>query len=295
MKATILLALFAIAVSTPFINRKFVNHLKKIAPFEVYEPEENRFRDWTREEIKKILPKSRRPFTPPRKVEYHEENPDVEEFDFRQEYPECVLGVRNEEACGASYAISTADALGNRFCMHSEGRMTTKLSAQDIVSCDTDDYGCDGGEMLNVWAYVTAVGIVSDTCFPFKSEHGEVKPCITECEDGTEWKKYKAADYLFAHNIQQMKDFLVERGPLMSYFTVYEDFMNYKGGIYEHVSGEEQGGRYVSIIGFGNEGLVHFWICQNSWGPEWGESGYFRIKFGECGIDYEAMSGNPLL
>nr|MDO8133672.1 DUF4114 domain-containing protein [Candidatus Njordarchaeum guaymaensis] len=27
-----------------------------------------------------------------------------------------------------------------------------------------------------------------------------------------------------------------------------------------------------------------YWICKNSWGRGWGEAGWFRIAYGECGI-----------
>jgi C1A family cysteine protease len=27
------------------------------------------------------------------------------------------------------------------------------------------------------------------------------------------------------------------------------------------------------------------WIARNSWGTGWGDSGYFRIAYGECGIE----------
>ena len=33
----------------------FVDNLKKVAPYEVYTPEENPFRDWTTEEIQRML------------------------------------------------------------------------------------------------------------------------------------------------------------------------------------------------------------------------------------------------
>jgi C1A family cysteine protease len=41
----------------------------------------------------------------------------------------------------------------------------------------------------------------------------------------------------------------------------------------------------VKIIGWGVENGINFWIVQNSWGPTWGESGFFRIKMGECEFD----------
>ena len=71
--------------------------------------------------------------------------------------------------------------------------------------------------------------------------------------------------------------------------------MNYEGGIYVYTSGDIEGGHSIVILGFGTENDIDYWICQNSWGPEWGEEGYFRIKFGECTINDQAMSAIPKL
>jgi hypothetical protein len=74
---------------------------------------------------------------------------------------------------------------------------------------------------------------------------------------------------------------------LITSFTVYQDFSSYESGVYQHVSGGARGGHAVTIIGYdntwGGEG-EGYWICKNSWGSSWGESGYFRIAYGECGL-----------
>jgi len=67
-------------------------------------------------------------------------------------------------------------------------------------------------------------------------------------------------------------------------FTVYEDFMSYSSGIYEHVTGKELGGHAVKLLGWGVDDGVEYWLCANSWGPTWGMDGTFKIKVGECGI-----------
>lgn len=73
---------------------------------------------------------------------------------------------------------------------------------------------------------------------------------------------------------------------------VYQDFMSYKGGVYKHTSGGFLGGHAVEMIGWGVENGQEYWLCKNSWGPNWGEQGYFRIAFGEVSVDTDVWACN---
>jgi parallel beta-helix repeat protein len=51
--------------------------------------------------------------------------------------------------------------------------------------------------------------------------------------------------------------------------------------------GKLEGGHWITIVGF--DDAQKCWICKNSWGTYWGERGWFRIKYGECGIENHAI------
>ena len=76
-------------------------------------------------------------------------------------------------------------------------------------------------------------------------------------------------------------------------FTVYQDFFNYKSGIYKHVSGGVAGGHAVKMLGWGVENGQEYWLCANSWGADWGLSGFFKIAVGDSGIDQAVYGCTP--
>ena len=45
------------------------------------------------------------------------------------------------------------------------------------------------------------------------------------------------------------------------------------------------GGHAVKCIGYGTEKGVDYWLMANSWGTQWGEDGFFKIKQGDCGVN----------
>ena len=45
----------------------------------------------------------------------------------------------------------------------------------------------------------------------------------------------------------------------------------------------------ITVVGYGYEGDVFYWIGKNSWGTRWGENGYIKIGQGACGVERMAM------
>jgi len=167
-----------------------------------------------------------------------------------------------------------------------------------MVACNNLNQGCNGGILALAWKYLTNTGIVTDTCDPYTSSSGTSPKCLTSCSDGESWSKYKcqAGSVVQATTPAQIKSEVSANGPMETGFIVYEDFMNYESGVYHYTTGKELGGHAVKIVGYGvTDDGTNYWICANSWGPDWGESGFFRIQEGDCNIDQSVFACSPLV
>ena len=76
----------------------------------------------------------------------------------------------------------------------------------------------------------------------------------------------KAGSFKIMNTVEEIQRELYESGPVIVSLNVWEDFMNYGGGVYEHVRGGFIGGHSIRIIGWGhddeNDGHL-YWIGQN--------------------------------
>jgi len=71
-------------------------------------------------------------------------------------------------------------------------------------------------------------------------------------------------------------------------------FQMYTGGIISKASCGTNLDHGVLVVGYGSESGQDYWILKNSWGPSWGEKGFFRIArdmtkndAGICGLQEE--------
>jgi cathepsin B len=219
-------------------------------------------------------------------------------FDGRQAFGKCVHPVRDQQQCGSCWAFSASEVLSDRFCIASKGATDVILSPQTLVSCDTSNMGCQGGYLDKAWEFMVSNGIASDQCEPYISGSGDSGTCPTKCADGSQIKYYKAANYKHVTGVTNIQTELMTNGPVQVAFEVYQDFMAYKSGVYHHITSSSLlGGHAVVFVGWGVENGTAYWLVKNSWGPSWGEQGYFRIVRGknECGIESNVYTGKASL
>ena len=96
-------------------------------------------------------------------------------------------------------------------------------------------------------------------------------------------------------NVAAIQTEIMTSGPVEASFTVYQDFLTYRSGVYRHTSGSELGVQAVKILGWGVDSGTPYWIVANSWNQYWGNNGYFWILSGvdECSIEENIVAGLP--
>ncbi|WP_439613421.1 C1 family peptidase [Reyranella sp.] len=194
-----------------------------------------------------------------------------------------ITGVRDQGDCGSCVAFGCIATIeGSIAWQQKKPNPSMHLSEAHLFYCygATEGANCGTGWWPEkAFAHCIATGIVDDLCFPYVPAD---QPCKL-CDD---WKKRLtkiASTNGLAGNPAAMKQWISTKGPLVGCLIVYDDFFSYRSGVYKHVSGGQAGGHCVSIVGY--DDTAGCWICKNSWGPGWGEAGFFRIAYGQCNIE----------
>jgi cathepsin B len=92
-----------------------------------------------------------------------------DQFDARDKWPKYIHPIRDQGRCGSCWAFGATESLSDRFAIASDGAIDVVLSPQNLVSCDTTDYGCNGGFLRNAYNFLATHGAAEDGCYPYSS------------------------------------------------------------------------------------------------------------------------------
>ncbi|KAI4888936.1 hypothetical protein NFI96_025074 [Prochilodus magdalenae] len=235
-------------------------------------------------------------------------------FDSRDQWPSChtISQIRDQGSCGSCWAFGAVEAISDRICIVSGGKISVEISAEDLLSCCDDcGMGCFGGYSDAAWDYWTKTGLVTGGlygsnvgCRPYTirpCEHhvngtrppcsGEenTPDCVNQCIDGyaPSYSKdlhFGQRSYNVPSDPNQIMAEIYKNGPVEASFTVYEDFLLYKTGVYQHVTGDVLGGHSIKILGWGEENGTPYWLAANSWNTDWGNNGKNLQTEGKSGV-----------
>jgi len=206
-----------------------------------------------------------------------------------------ITPVKDQEQCGSCWAFSATEEIESSWFL--ANHTLTELSPQQIVSCDTVDGGCGGGDTITAYAYVQkAGGLESDQVYPYTSGNGDNGVCkfnkknIVAKIKGYTYATPPCQDSCNKQDENKLAD-SVTTAPV-SICVDAESWQFYSSGILSSncPSAYSDLDHCVQLVGFNFQSNPPYWIIRNSWNTDWGIDGYIYIAKGKnlCGVADEA-------
>lgn len=200
--------------------------------------------------------------------------------------------VKDQGGCGSCVAFGTVATLEHvtRFTRQTPN-LPMDLSEAQMFYCYGRSVGatCETG-----WLPEPALNFARDKGVTFEDYYPYTAGDQNCSNLNADWPNHlaKASSWSsLTNNAAGMKQYIAQYGSITACFFVYQDFFSYGGGVYRHVSGNLAGGHCVVLVGY--DDTQGCWIAKNSWGTSWGESGFFRIAYGQCGMESWHVCGVP--
>ncbi|KAE8573216.1 Cat24 [Halyomorpha halys] len=241
-------------------------------------------------------------------------------FDARDNWSQCasIRHIRDQGTCGSCWAVAAAGAFTDRLCIASNASFTLPLASEELLACCEEcGDGCNGGDPYSAWDYFAENGL---GCQPYEiqaCEHhttgklpscdslpmSDTPKCQRKCTNAAYTTPFKSDHhkvkraYNVGDSVKEIQKEIMTHGPVEAAFTVYADFLTYKSGVYQHVTGEALAGHAVKIIGWGVENGTPYWLIANQWNESWGDKGLFKFLRGKdhCGMESEIVAGIPIV
>eukprot|EP00929_Paragymnodinium_shiwhaense_P000521 TRINITY_DN10075_c0_g2_i3.p1 TRINITY_DN10075_c0_g2~~TRINITY_DN10075_c0_g2_i3.p1 ORF type:complete len:549 (+),score=151.65 TRINITY_DN10075_c0_g2_i3:106-1752(+) len=226
--------------------------------------------------------------------------------------------VMDQADCGSCYDASTMRMLTVRHKINLNNTEAIPWSINFPLHCSEYNQGCKGGFGFLTTKWSQDVGLIPATCMRYDTKG----TCKLECDLDKELKgqkRYRAANHRYVNSwygnfnvnntnatVEAVKEEIYRNGPVVMSFEPAEDFMFYSEGVYKtaspsgslkplrkHVDFDQEWERVdhaVLAVGWGQENGTAYWRIQNSWGPDWGEDGFFRMAMG---VDESGVESSP--
>ncbi|MDD8014525.1 MAG: C1 family peptidase [Acidobacteriota bacterium] len=192
-----------------------------------------------------------------------------------------VTSVKNQSTCGSCWAFAAVGDLESKVLIQSG--IAYDFSEENLKECNYWGHNCGGGNAWSAANHFSGAATVLEACDPYHPyKTGNCNPACTEYKQITGWR-------LLPDDVASIKNAVYQHGPC--YTTMYASFpgfSSYDGSYCLYYAGTESPNHAVLIVGW-DDNLAHAggkgaWIVKNSWGPGWGQNGFFYIAYGSARI-----------
>lgn len=201
-----------------------------------------------------------------------------------------VTSVKDQGRCGSCWAFTLTGVIEGAVAIQND--FLQSLSPQEFVSCNTRNYGCDGGSLVYGMAYPIVdhtEGISSFVEYPYSDGDGKTtEKCLSDVEPSVAVTEASYVvdfyDNLTAEQrLQKMKQAVAQQPVAIVLRSGCPLFTSYKRGILTDDTGCECNDplcadHAVLLVGYDDTSTPPSFKIKNSWGDRWGENGYVYIS-----------------
>lgn len=207
--------------------------------------------------------------------------------------------VKDQGSCGSCWAFSATEGVESGIFM-STGTLPPALSTQQLISCDKNDGGCDGGDITSAFSYLKSEGGMSSaSSYPDTSHKNNKDGSCKSHKNVAVVDSYKygvspcKSGSCNNQDEDGLKAALHTHGPMSICVNANDWDNSYTGGLYTKTCSSNYNSidHCVQLVGYDTTASTPYWIVRNSWSADWGANGFIYLPMGHnaCSVASEAM------
>ena len=186
-----------------------------------------------------------------------------------------VTPVRDQGGCGSCPSFSTAASWEASHAIRNGALVDS--SEQRLLSCTSAT--CSGSNATVAANEMLLNGTATEGAYPYVASNAACNTSIATPYNAINSARVNG----WSPSVDEIKQAICDHGPVSASFWATATFQAYSSGIFnESVSptfnGQAQTNHSMAIVGW-SDSQGGYWIVKNSWGTDWGESGYARIAY----------------
>ncbi len=137
---------------------------------------------------------------------------------------------------------------------------------------------CSGSRIPDALDLLKNTGAATFDQMPYTDAECETQPSNAALQQAA---SFKIRNWGRLQGVEAIKAELANRRPVVIGIPVYDSFQQLRGAnsVYNTLSGANQGGHAVTIVGYDDNRYGGAFRVINSWGTDWGDNGYFWLTY----------------